>query len=328
MAIYQVISRPVQGLDGQFMLVRRDRRCRRKNCADAVRPVVYALRDLRPVLPDRIYGMDVTLCVGERHLREGVALAKITRDLNAQGVPLDQRHTGRIFRDFLALASLERGDDAALRDRLRAQGGIVLMCDGVQFDAHSPVLYVAWDARSGTPLFGERKPYRGEDDLVPLLERVQRMDVPVIAVVTDKETGLVSAVERVFPKVPYQFCHTHFLKNCAKPLEPDLSALQVSVRRRADAVREIAKRLEQQPSTTAADAPAYTAAATSTVPVTEEDLAREVGDLVRVNSRVSGKAPLDPPELARHERLADIHSFVRAAGEKKEGTPPSLVRGP
>ena len=39
------------------------------------------------------------------------------------------------------------------------------MCDGVQFDDRSPVLYLVWDSLSGTPLFGERKQYRGEEDL-------------------------------------------------------------------------------------------------------------------------------------------------------------------
>lgn len=95
-------------------------------------------------------------------------------------MPIDQRHTGRVFRDCMALAELARGDDAALQARLRAQGGIVLMCDGVQFDDRSPVLYLSWDAISGTPLFRERKPDRGEDDLVPLLERVRAMRVPIL----------------------------------------------------------------------------------------------------------------------------------------------------
>jgi hypothetical protein len=219
--ICQVISRVVQGLDEPFALVRKDRQCRRRDCpAERPRPFFYAPRDLRVVLSNRIYGLDVTLCVGERHLREGVALAQITRDLTAQGVPLDQRHTGRIFRDFLTLASLERGDDAALQARLRAEGGIVLMCDGVQFDDRSPVLYVVWDARTGTPLFGERKPFRGENDLVPLLERVRRMDVPVIGVVTDKETGLVPAVERVFPGVPTSSATSTSSGTASSPCSP------------------------------------------------------------------------------------------------------------
>jgi hypothetical protein len=98
------------------------------------------------VLPNRIYGLDVTLNVGERHLTQGVSLSQITRDLNRRGLPLDQRHTGRILRDFLALASLARGDETSIQKRLRKQGGIVLMCDGVQFDDRSPVLYLVWDA--------------------------------------------------------------------------------------------------------------------------------------------------------------------------------------
>jgi hypothetical protein len=117
------------------------------------------------------------------------------------------------------------------------------MCDGVQFDDRAPVLYVAWDALSGTPLFSERKPFRSEDDLRPMLERVKAMGVPVIAIVSDKEKGLVPAVEAVFPDVPYQFCQTHFMKNCAKPLEKDLSALGGSVVRRATRVHKIAKKI-------------------------------------------------------------------------------------
>ncbi len=241
LSVYQRDPRKVQGLDEAFRLIRRDKRCR-KDCPGP-RPIYYAPRDLRIVLPRRIYGLDVTLYIGEHHLSDGEALAQVTRDLNGRGVHIDQRHTGRIFRDFLALAKLARGDDEALCARLRAQGGIVLMCDGVQFEDRSPVLYLVWDAISGQPLFGERKLYRGADDLVPLLERVREMDIPVIGAVTDKEKGLVPAVEQVFPEVPYQYCQSHFLKNCASPLKEDTSAVGASVRRRAEAVRKIGKRL-------------------------------------------------------------------------------------
>lgn len=360
--VCQTISRLVQELDGQFLLVRRDRQCAR-DCPGP-RPFFHAPRDLRVVLPNRIYGLGVTLYVGEHHLSEGTSLSRITRDLNRRGVPVDQRHTCRIFRDFLSLAALARGDEEALQTRLRAQGGIVLMCDGVQFDDRSPVLYLAWDALSGTPLFGERKPYRSEEDLVPLLERVRDMGVPLIGVVTDKEKGLVSAVQRVFPEVPYQFCHTHFLKNCAKPLQNDLSALQTSLRRRADKVREIAHRLEslatpagKGPISTAAPIPMTksgetvlavepsasvpatakvgdvlpAAAPSAPVPVaalSETEFVREACELVRANSRVSGKAPLDPAELRRHDRLEEVRALVGEARKKKTSPRPGPVPGP
>lgn len=303
--VYQNDKRRVQGLDYQFWLNRRDKRCR-KSCPGP-RPLFRAPRDLRVNLPGRIYGLDVTLHIGERHLADGLSQSRITRELNGRGLPIRQRTTGRIFRDFVALASLVGGDDEALCNKLRAQGGIVLMCDGVQFEDRSPVLYLAWDALSGEPLFGQRKLYRGEADLIPLLEGVRNMNVPVIGIVTDKEKGLVPAVQHVFPDVPYQFCHTHYLKNCAKPLQSDTSALGKSVRRRAEEVREIGKQVAKSREVEGSDEPSKTA---------EKELVAEVAELVRVNSKVSGKAPLAPPELNRHERLAQICAVVNEARKK------------
>jgi hypothetical protein len=189
------------------------------------------------------------------------------------------------------------------------------------------------------------------------------MNVPVIGVVTDKEKGLVPAVERVFPEVPYQFCHTHFLKNCARPLKQDTSDLGTSVRRRAEAVRKVSKRLsssksapeseptvEQEctgtehsramqertgtehskaPSLLAETAPEPKAVSDTTphTPLTEEELAQEVCELVRVNSRVSGKAPLAPSELERHGRLENIRNFVDDV-KKKPGRRQKPTSGP
>lgn len=337
LSVYQRDSRRVQALDCVFVMTRRDKRCG-ADCPGK-RPIWYAIRDLRLVLPRRIYGLEVTLYVGERHLLDRVSLCQITRDLNARGVQIDQRHTGRVFRDFVTLTQLARGDDAALRARLAAQGGIVLMCDGVQFEERSPVLYVAWDAISGEPLFGERKAYRGEDDLVPLLERVRNMGVPIIAAVTDKETGLVPAVEHVFPGVPYQYCQTHYLKNCAKPMAEDLTALQASVQRRAEGVRAVAKFVansEQKPATvketkkntggrrrrpsrdSATPTSRLDAEVSASDIVREVELVQELSEIVRLNSRVSGKAPLDPPELKRHERLEAVRELVDQARQEKK----------
>lgn len=315
--ITQHRGRWIQRLDGPLHVVRRDKKCRAEGCP-GTRSVFHAPEDLRLALPYRTFGLDVTLCIGERHLR-GESLTAIGRDLGERGILIDQRHTGRVFRDFLAVTSATAGDEESCRAALRAQGGIVLMCDGVQFDDRAPVLYLAWDARSSKPLFGERKPFRSEKDLCSILERVKAMDVPVLGIVSDKEKGLVPAVQAVFPDVPYQFCHTHFLKNCARPLEGDLTALGASVIRRATRVHRIAKRLHEQERATPEVTPAPTeapAAPTASSP-TEVELAREVCELARQNSRVSGKAPLDPPELERHERLETLRRLVEDAPKKK-----------
>jgi len=314
-------ERWIERLDGYLHVTRRDKKCALLECPGAVR-IFRPPEDLRLALPYRSYGLDVTLAIGERHLR-GESLGSVQRDLNARGVLIDQRHTGRVFRDFLALTNVALGDDASRREKLRAQGGIVLMCDGVQFDDSAPVTYLAWDAMSGTPLFSERKSFRSEEDLRPILERVKAMDVPVVAIVSDKEKGLVPAVEAVFPDAPYQFCQTHFLKNCAKPLQEDLSALGASVTRRATRVHKIAKRLhETEPSAESGAPGGESCLATLPEPtappaMSDAEFAKDLCQLVRQNARMSGKAPLDPPELKRHERLETLRELVAEDARKK-----------
>jgi hypothetical protein len=333
LGIVQHRKRFISRLNELLFVVMRDRGCTERDCPneESLRPP----EELTLALPRMKFGLDVVVAVGERHFAREEALRAIGRDLTANGCPIHQTAVGKLARQFLALASLVNGDNEEVRAALRAQGGLVLLVDGVQFDERSPVLYVAWDAISGAPLFGERREFRSAEDLRPVLERVKAMDVPVIGVTTDKEKGLVPAVEAVFPGVPHQFCHTHFLKNCAKPLAADLAALGASVERRAEAVRKIAKRLHEveSPKTrtrarqpravpSLADAPPPSAAVDVTpqprpsAPLTEPDRVRELCAIVRQNARASGKAPLKPPELERHQRLERVREAVDEAREK------------
>jgi len=330
--IVQHRDRWVQRLDNYYHLIRNDRRCVSPDCSGQ-RPLYRPVEDLRFALPRKTFGFDVIMAVGERHLG-GESLAAIGRDLNARGVPIDQTHVGRLFRDYLALWQSTR-DPEALVKRLNAQGGVVLMADGVQFEGQSPVLYVAWDAVSGTPLLGERREFRGKDDLKSLLERVKEIGVSVRAVVTDKERGLVPAVKEVFPDAPYQYCQTHFVFNCAKPLKADRTELASSVKQRAEQVRLVAKRIhkkEREEAKAKQEHGAPVSGCTQPSPEppepgdlrTDRGFAKEVCALVRQNARLTRKAPLDPPELERHERLTELLAVVEERRDlEKRGPVPS-----
>ena len=243
LAIAQHRRRYVIRLDGVYRNVRRDKHCTREGCpmgAKLYRP----LEDIRLALPYMSYGLDVVLLVGEQHVHQKQSLRQIGRDLWEREVKVDQSHVGELLRAYLALCEVSRSQEALVA-RLVAQGGIVLMVDGVQFDNRSPVVYVGWDALSGTVLCSERQPFRGQRDLEPLLMRIKEMGIKVLGVVSDKDTGLVPAVEKVFKEVPHQLCQTHFLKNCAKGMEPDLKALGESVEQRAEKVREVEARMHK-----------------------------------------------------------------------------------
>jgi len=268
------------------------------------------------------------MAVGRRHLEQNQSLSQIGRDLTDSGVPIHQTHVGELFRDFLAVCRLCRGDEAQVQQRLRQQGGIYLLVDGVQFDDKSPVLYLCWDGRSGTPLFGQRLTHRDTDAVSEMLRRVKKMDVPILGITTDGEKGLVPAVHKVFPAVPHQLCQTHFLFNCAEPLEADLKELQASVEQRADKVRPLHKRLDRQaqasvrPWAAAASAPAPAAQAAPVMPASEREVARTLCEAVRLQARVSGKAPLNPRQLVRHQRLEQVRACIDQARKKRLPGPP------
>ncbi len=346
--ICQHRDRYIQRLEGLYYQLCRDKRCPEPQCeghGTRYRPLV----DLRLALPRMWFGLDVVLHVGERHLGQNQSLSQIGRDLTAQRVPIHQTHVGELLRSFVALCKVARGDEQAVRDRLTAQGGIYLMLDGVQFDDRSPVLYLCWDALSGTPLFGQRLEKRDARALSNLLLRVKRMGVPVRGITTDAERGLVPAVCHVFPEVPYQLCRTHFLHNCARPMEADLQQLGASVARRAERVQKLLGRMDSAPVHSAAadkaplcpaepvppalpdPAQALPTPAPATAPgpapvpsagalpepITDKQVAHQMGAWVRLHAKVSGKAPLDPPALVRHRHLEQIRSTVEHAAQKK-----------
>lgn len=341
----------VQRLDGVYQLIRQMKVC--PVCRGrAYRPP----EDVRFALPRATYGTDVVVEVGERHLRGGSSLRAIGRDLNDRGIPIHQTHVGDLFRGYVALTKLARGDDASVRARLVAQGGVLLMADGVQYDDTSPVLYLVWDALSGLPLFGERKSFKGKDDLVPLLERVKALDVPIVGIVSDKEKGLFPAVIEVFPDVPYQVCQNHFMKNCAAGMSSDLTALNASVFDRAERVQKIASGLhragvnsveweigssvsvaeggEAVPPATDPESDSdrdRTEAQTEAMPtavitapsvplkpaLSEEQLGAEFCAMAKHASRATGRVPLRPPELVRHEGLDRVRAAVKEAAGKR-----------
>lgn len=307
----------VQRIDDVYRVVRQPKWCQAQDCAGFHKTYLPPV-DLRFALPKMTFGTDVILELGERHLSHRIALSEIGRDFTDRGVLMSQRTTCNLLRAYIALTKAARGDDERLRDRLRSQGGIVLMADGVQFDNNSPVLYLVWDAISGEPLFGERKPFRGADDLVPLLERVKTMDVPVIAAVSDKEKGLLPAIAQVFPDVPHQLCQLHFLKNCALGMESDLHDLSASVTIRAERVQKIAKRLHDKGFDSIENAVA--AGTTVAEPLSEEHLVAELCSMARHASRASGRAPLNPPEFVRHNELENVRAAVQQAKKKRKTT--------
>src|SRR3972149_4700859 len=188
LVISQWRGRHVEALDGYHMLAMRDRRCPDRACEGRAM-ILKAADEHRFALKKDVYGFDVMFEIAERRLQDDLSFEEIQRRLNARGVPISLSSVCDAFKRFVALTSCCGAESEETLEKLRKQGGMVVLIDGVQFDDHSPVLYLVIDAISRTPLFAERHAVRSKDGLVPILMRLKAMDVPVRAFVTDMEKG-------------------------------------------------------------------------------------------------------------------------------------------
>ena len=213
--------RTIHRLDESIEATFRDKGCPREGCADShlrFRPPEESML----ALSGSSFGLDVVTAIGAMRFRDDASFPRIHARLAEKGVPISPMAVQNQFRHYLALCSCQAGlTDPKLAAILRKQGVIVPVIDGVQFGEGDPVLYLIIDAISKRPLFGKELFCRSAADLVPFIRQIREIGVPILSVVSDKEKGLVPAIEEALPGTP----HPRPLGQAAPPKGPDLRQL-------------------------------------------------------------------------------------------------------
>jgi len=308
-------KRRIHLLDDTIALTLRDKRCRNPACPSPqlrYRPVEEPLL----ALPEHEFGLDVVMAVGFMRLRDDFSFPRIHQRLHERAfpVPICPMSVQYQFRNYLSLVDCQVAlKDGKLRERLREQGAILPVIDGLQFGEGDPVLYLVIDALSRLPLLGREMFCRSADDLVPFIAQIKEIGVPLLAVVSDKEKALVPAIAEALPGVRHQFCQVHYVKNVAKPMAADLCSLGAEVRETEQALRKFQRSLIHKRKK----------AEEKDQPLPEDlQVTEKLCEVARAEARCHGKAPLDPPALKRHQGLEKVAEAVREARQKKGGRGP------
>jgi hypothetical protein len=209
------------------------------------------------------------------------------------------------FRHYLSLVNSQIGvRDESTLEALRAQGGIIPVIDGVQFGPGESTLYIIIDALSRRPLFAKEMKCRGAKELAPFIAQLKELDVPLIAVVSDKEKGLVPAIETALPGVKHQYCQKHYLDQIALPMDEDLKVLAQEVRKVEESLRGVERELERKQELSG--------------PISREVLV-DLCMAARAEARQYGRATTAPPALKRHDGLERVANTVAEIQSKKRG---------
>jgi hypothetical protein len=160
-------------------------------------------------------------------------------------VQISQRNVQYLLERYEELVALSVQNDAARRERLNAQGRLILAIDGLQPDVGNEVLWIVREVLSGEVLLARSLLSSRQDDLAGLLrEAVKGLSAAVVGVVSDGAHNIRKAVAKAFPGVPHQLCHFHYFKQAAGPAwEADRHAKK-ELKKRVRGIRGLERAVE------------------------------------------------------------------------------------
>jgi hypothetical protein len=166
------------------------------------------------------YGFDVLALVGQLRFKHHMTIAEITEELTERGVATSERNSQRLYERYLTLlrSSVTEFVKEELKQIVDQHGGIMISMDGVQPEKGNETLYVVREVFSGTILVAKSVKSSSAEELKNLIQPVIDLDFPIIGIVTDGQQSIRLAMESLLPKVPYQYCQYHYLKDIAKPI--------------------------------------------------------------------------------------------------------------
>ncbi len=146
--------------------------------------------------------------------------------------------------EFLLRAyALHRRSFPALRRHMEAQGGWVLHVDGTLTEG-SPTVFVAWDEWSGHVLDSRVISTENEGEIAELFRDMDRAFGAPRGIVSDMGAGTLKAAGIVWPGVPHQLCHFHWVRDLGKDL---FEALERELRLRLLATKVLAHLNQLEP---------------------------------------------------------------------------------
>lgn len=211
------MRKTIQTLEGPLFVAGKTKKCANAACSH-VGQHYYASQAPLLSLPKSTYGLDVLAYIGWQHEHEHKQLVEIQQELNARGILINERNTGKLYRQFLAFLGVMSAQTHQKLARVVAEhGGLIWAVDALQPEGHGTLLYVLYEVLSGTPVAATQLAQAKGETLITWLQPYQALPYPVLATLSDGEKAIIEALETCWPDAPRQRCQAHFLNNLAEP---------------------------------------------------------------------------------------------------------------
>jgi Transposase, Mutator family len=329
---YLAWDKTVQTLDRVLSIASRPGHCPKATCR-GVRMRLLSAEAQRMALPGSTYGYDVLVRIGWLRQHQRATYSEIHTDL-ASRLHISHSHVRYLYQQFYLplLACHERQQRDRLAQVAKAQGGVLIALDGLAPQAGEPQLWCMRERLTGLTLRSGWLSQQDQPTFEAFLAPLKHLEWPLLAILSDKQTGLVPAVAAVLPNTRHQFCQAHYLRNLAEPLAEADAAFKVALRQTVrqhlgDVIRQeprtgpghasvltvtglLPSPLSPQQEPTAPDAYRPAPSASPTTPAREaEEVITQLCRHTRYLLTLKGRPPFRLAGMETYERLQGLARF-------------------
>ena len=141
------------------------------------------------------------------------------------------RNTVRSICEFFEMAGKQYTDKKVLKE-VQSSGRIVLSLDGAQPVKHEPSLWVFSDRLTGNVLLARNLESAPASALCAIFQEIEVIyNVPIVAIISDKQKNIVNSVKQFKPEIPHAYCQYHFLNHIAELIASKDSHLKKTLRK-------------------------------------------------------------------------------------------------
>ena len=323
---YLAWDKTVQTLDRLLSIATRPGRCPHATCPGS-RMRLLSAGAQRWAPPGSTYGYDVLVRIGWLRQYQHATSREIHTALAAT-LSISTAHVRYLYQYVYLplLACHERQQRGPLAQVAQEQGGVIIALDGLAPQGGEPQIWFIRDFSTGLTLRSGWLSQLDQPTFEAFLAPRKHLEWPMLAVLSDKQTGLVPAVAEVLPHSRHQFCQAHYLRNLAEPLAAADAAFKQELRHTVraqlgDVLRQDSQRSPghagvltvtglvpspvEEPTAPAGQRPAPTAAPRTSSPETEPVITQLVRH-TRYLLTLKGRPPLRLAGLETYERLSHV----------------------
>jgi hypothetical protein len=203
----------------------------------------------RIALPGSTYGYDVLVRIGWWRQEYRATYREIHTELASQ-VHISESHVRYLYQQVYLplLACHERQHRDHLAQIAKQHSGLIIALDGLAPQGGAPQIWFIRELTSGLTLRSGWLCQQDQPTFTAFLKPLQHLEWPILAVLSDKQTGLMPAVAAVLPNSRHQLCQAHYLRNLAEPLAEVDAAFKGELRQSVR--QQVGDCIRQEPRTT------------------------------------------------------------------------------